>query len=237
MNAQSKTCIVIRHIHFEDLGCFEQPLRDSGYSISYLEAPLDELDNAYNSDLLVILGGPCGVDDANHYPYLRQEIEIAKHRLVNNLPLLGVCLGAQIIAGAAGAKVYLGDNGKEIGWAPLSFTEAGLDSPLSPLNEGGSPMFHWHGDTFELPENATLIASSARYKNQIFSIGNAVLGFQCHPELDSTKIEHWLIGHACELASTSHIDLEQLRTETQVYGAQLRQNATRALNNWLAGLR
>ena len=232
MNDDSKTCIAIRHIFFEDLGHFEGPIRKAGYDIHYREAPVDNFEDAFDTDLLVILGGTCSVHEGNLYPYIDQEIAIAKHRIDNALPTLGICLGAQIIAHAAGARVYVGDHGTEIGWAPISLTKEGAQSFLSPLGENGAPMFHWHRDTFDLPKDAALIASSEQYKQQIFSIGSNVLAFQSHPELDSTKIEHWLIGHACEL-SQNGIDHSRIRKDTIKYSAALKQNSDQAIENWL----
>lgn len=230
-----KTCIAIRHILFEDLGIFETPIKAAGYDIRYLDAPIDPIDDAFVSDLLVILGGPCGVYEDNLYPYITKETSIVKHRMDNGLLTLGICLGAQIIAHAAGAKVYAGNNGKEIGWATISLTDEGQNSALAPLGENNAPMFHWHGDTFDLPESATLLASSKLYKNQIYSIGNHILGFQSHPELNPKKIEHWLIGHACEL-SQNRIDIHQIRKDTAQYGEVLKTNGTQAITNWLTKL-
>ena len=232
MNDNGKTCIAIRHILFEDLGHFEDPIRKAGYDIQYREAPVDNFEDAPDADLLVILGGPCSVNEGGLYPYIDQEIAIAKHRIDNALPTLGICLGAQIIAHAAGANVYAGDHGVEIGWAPISFTKEGAQSFLSPLGENGAPIFHWHGDTFDLPKNATLIASSEQYKHQIFSISNNILAFQSHPELDPAKIEYWLIGHACEL-SQNGVDRSQIRKDTVNYSAAFKQNSDQSIANWL----
>lgn len=230
-----RTCIAIRHILFEDLGVFEPAIRRAGYDIRYLDAPIDSLGDATDADLLVILGGPCGVYEDQLYPYIAEEVSIAKHRIDHALPTLGVCLGAQIIARAAGTKVYPGENGKEIGWGAIALSEEGLQSVIAPLGESGAPMFHWHGDTFDLPKGATLLASSELYDNQIFSIGDAILGFQSHPELDPEKIEHWLIGHACEL-SQSGIDIEQIRQDNVRYGKLMKANCTQAITNYLVDI-
>ena len=237
MEDNKKTCFAIRHLQFENLGTFEDPIREADYAIHYLDAPIANLESAYHADLLVILGGPCSAYEETLYPYITKEIFIAKYRLENNLPTLGICLGAQIIAYAQDAKVYAGENGKEIGWAPVALTREGLKSPIAPLAENGSPMFHWHGDTFDLPRGATLLASSERYTNQIFSIGKTILAFQCHPELDPTKIEYWLMGHACELAHTSEVDLAQVRKDTAQYGQTLKENGVRSIDKWLKLIR
>ncbi|MEP3476016.1 MAG: glutamine amidotransferase [Hyphomicrobiales bacterium] len=233
MSEAKKLCIAVRHLQFEDLGVFEEPVAKGGYEIQYIDAPVEKLDAAYEADLLFILGGPCGVYEHELYPYIKDELTLAKHRIDHQLSMVGVCLGAQIIAAAAGAKVYPGINGKEIGWGPISLTEEGRNGPLSPLLLREAPMFHWHGDTFDLPKGATLLASSELYENQIYTLGNNILGFQSHPELDPQNIEHWLIGHACELAQTAQADLLQIRADTKNYGERLRANGIEALSNWL----
>ncbi|MGH1405834.1 MAG: glutamine amidotransferase [Rhodomicrobiaceae bacterium] len=233
MSEAKKLCVAVRHLQFEDLGIFAGPIAQAGYEIQYIDSPVEKLVMAYEADLLFILGGPCGVYEDDLYPFLKDEVALAKHRIENNLPMIGICLGAQIIALAAGAKVYPGPNGKEIGWGPILLTEEGRNGPLSPLSLRDAPMFHWHGDTFDLPEGASLLASSELYKNQIYSLGNNILGFQSHPELDPQNIEHWLIGHACELAQTAQADLLQIRADTKNYGERLRANGVEALSNWL----
>jgi GMP synthase (glutamine-hydrolysing) len=233
MSEAKKLCIAVRHLQFEDLGVFEGPVVKAGYEIQYIDAPVEKLDTAYEADLLFILGGPCGVYEDELYPYINDELALAKHRIDNQLSMVGICLGAQIIAAAAGAKVYPGTKGKEIGWGPISLTEEGGNGPLSSLLLRDAPMFHWHGDTFDLPKGATLLASSELYENQIYSLGKNILGFQSHPELNPQKIEYWLIGHTCELAHTPQADLLQIRADTKRYGESLEANGVKALSNWL----
>ena len=236
MIEKNKSCVAIRHLQFEDLGIFADPILEAGYEIQYIDVPVESLSDAKDADLLFILGGPCGVYEDHLYPYIKEEIALAKERIEKELPTVGICLGAQIIASAAGAEVYAGTNGKEIGWAPISLTEEGLSGPLAPLANGGAPMFHWHGDTFDLPKGATLLGSSELYENQIYAIGDHILGFQSHPELVPLKIEHWLIGHACELSQVPNVNLLNIREETKKLGDALKRNGTEAMTNWLGSL-
>jgi len=234
---KTKPCVVIRHLQFEDLGSFAEPLMAAGYQLQYLDAAVDELTAAYQADLTIILGGPVGVYDTALYPFLQTELLIAKQRLAEQRPLLGVCLGSQLIAAAAGAAVYPGASGKEIGWSPIQFTQAALDTQLFAVESADAEiqMFHWHGDTFDLPAGAELLASSEHYK-QIYRIGSQVLAFQCHPELEGQRIEQWLLGHAAELAAWPLADLAKIRRDTKAYAPALRQFSQQLLTSWLSQL-
>ena len=145
-----KTALAIRHLHFEDLGTLEPLLREMNYQVQYVDAVLDDLAtlDVESPDLLVVLGGPIGAYDDALYPFLAAELQLLRRRLASARPLLGICLGAQLIARALGANVYpLGR--KEIGFAPLTLTDAGRASPLAALE--GVAVLHWHGDQFDIP--------------------------------------------------------------------------------------
>ena len=196
---KTKSCVVIRHLQFEDLGSFAEPLTAAGYQLQYLDAAMDDLTAAYQADLTVILGGPVGVYDTALYPFLQTELLIAKQRLAEQRPLLGVCLGSQLIAAAAGAAVYPGAYGKEIGWSPIRFTQAALDTQLFAVEYANAEiqMFHWHGDTFALPPGATHLARSEDCSNQAFCYGDKVYGFQFHLETTPASARA-LIEHCAE---------------------------------------
>jgi len=226
-----KTAIALRHVQFEDVGTFDTVLTEQGYCLQYLDPTLDALDTAkiQNTDLWIVLGGPVGVYDEQIYPFLEKELSIVRQRLENGRPILGVCLGAQLIARALGAKVYpLGI--KEIGFTPLTLTAAGQDSVLAAL--GDTPVLHWHGDQFDIPENAVHLASTEIGRHQAFSIGRNVLGLQFHLEADVQKIEHWLVGHANELAQVG-INPCILRAEAAESGDRLSVAARAVLTAWL----
>jgi GMP synthase (glutamine-hydrolysing) len=152
----TKILLAIRHLAFEDLGGFGQPLRDAGYDIRYADMGVDDVAGFGDPDLLVVLGGPIGAYEEQLYPYLADEIAFIARRLAAAHPTLGICLGAQLMARALGARVYPGP-AKEIGWKPLSLTGAGRDV-MGPL--AGLPVLHWHGDIFDLPEGAVNLAST-----------------------------------------------------------------------------
>jgi GMP synthase (glutamine-hydrolysing) len=229
-----KTAVAIRHVRFEDLGSFEPVLEQAGYRIFFLEAGLHDLKalDPAAADVLFVLGAPVGVHNNATYPFLDDEIALLKSRLVRNKPVFGICLGAQLIATALGAKVYP-SGGKEIGFAPVALTGAGLQSPLSHL--AGVPVLHWHGDTFDLPDGAAHLAATGLCPNQAFAVGRNVMAVQFHPEADCRKIERWLIGHACELAGAG-IDPRTIREDAQKYGPVLQGAAEKLMTDWLEGL-
>ncbi|HVJ09157.1 MAG TPA: glutamine amidotransferase [Acidisarcina sp.] len=228
-----KKILAIRHVAFEDVGSFAVPFGRLGFEVSYRDAGTDDLKrlSAEEPDLVVLLGGPIGACDEAEYPFVLDELRIAEARLKKDLPLLGICLGAQIMARALGACVYPGPR-KEIGWKPLTLTAARLSSPVRHLSPTATSMFHWHGDTFDLPSGATLLASTDICANQAYSWGSHALAFQCHPELVGARIEPWLLGHACELAQNS-VQPSTIRRETQTLSAALEAAGQSCLEEWL----
>lgn len=224
----------IRHIGFEDLGSFQAPLRAAGYEIEYVdvaEQAVASLDPAA-ADLLVVLGGPISVNDHAAYPVITEEIELLRARLAADRPTLGICLGAQVMAAALGARVYSGSQ-KEIGWSPLELTATDAPNPLAALQD--VPVLHWHGDTFDLPEGCARLASTPICRNQAFSRGPNILGLQFHPEALAARFEHWLLGHASELA-TAGVSPVTLRRDTALNGKTLEEAGNRVLTEWLARL-
>ena len=164
--SKEKTAIVIRHVAFEDLGSMLPGLDQNGFHYDFVEAGYESLAKI-EADLVVILGGPISVYDEDKYPFLRDEINMVERRMAAGKPTLGICLGAQIMARALGERVYPAPV-KELGWEPLTLTSAGRDS-LRSFGPDRCSMFHWHGDTFDLPKGASLLASTAAVANQAFT--------------------------------------------------------------------
>ena len=228
----SKTAIAIRHVAFEDLGAFAPVLEEAGYRLRYADIGVDDLAALGDTDLLVILGGPIGVYETGLYPWLTEEIDLIANRLKQGRPTLGICLGAQLMARALGAKVAPGP-AKEIGWKSLALTADG-EVTLAPL--AGLPVLHWHGDRFELPQGAVSLASTDLCPHQAFRLGRHALAFQFHPEAWEQGFERWLIGHTLEIATTPGVSVPQLRADTARVAAASAAAGQQLLRDWLSGL-
>ena len=235
MPTTTHRALVLNHVAFENLGSLDQPLRARGFEIEVVDVatarfPLPQADAC---DLLVVLGGPIGVYDQQDYPFLKDEIACIGQRLAARKPILGICLGAQLMAAALGARVYPGKNGAEIGWSPLQAApNATPPAWFAPLLEPGISVLHWHGDTFDLPKGALHLAQSARYANQAFAVDNFALGLQFHPEVTALGLERWYVGHACELHHAG-LAAASLRSAAQEHSAALEAVAARFWKLWL----
>lgn len=228
------TATAIRHVDFEDLGSLEIVLEQRGWHVQYLDACTDLADiDRIDSDLMIVLGGPIGAYQEIDYPFLRQELRLIEQRLDAQRPILGICLGAQLMARALGARVYPGDR-KEIGWSPLILNEQGASGFLSELN--GVPVLHWHGDTFDLPNESTLLASSSVYQNQAFTWRDRALALQFHLEVTPMGLERWFVGHASEIANTPGLTVKDLRYQTKKFVDKLGVHGKQVFSHWLGSM-
>lgn len=171
----------IRHEAYEDIGYIKEWIKKEEHQISYTHVYLyEEFPTKAEFELLIIMGGSASVYEIMKYPWVTNEIRFIKEAIASNIKVLGICLGAQIIASALGANVYRA-NKKEIGWFPVNFNTADLQSMVF-LPEDITT-FHWHGDTFDLPEGAIRLASSGQTVMQGFVYGDNTLALQFHPEM------------------------------------------------------
>jgi GMP synthase (glutamine-hydrolysing) len=220
-------------VAFEDLGLIAPILEESGWRTSYCDVPVEDLDelSVASADLVIVLGGPIGAYDIPAFPFLSREIALLERRLANGQPTLGICLGSQLMASALGSRVFAGPH-KEIGWGRVALTDEGAASCLAPLGDPNAAVLHWHGDTFDLPESAARLASSALYENQAFAYGPRALALQFHIEADSRSLERWYVGHSVELAMAGN-SVTDLRAAAANVADRLRKQARRIFAEWL----
>src|SRR6202167_2948278 len=228
---RKKICLAVRHVAFEDLGLFGPLVVSRNYEVRYHDAGIDPFDsNALQSpDLVIVLGGPIGVYEGSAYPFIAHEVAAIADRIAANKPILGICLGAQMMAAALGARVAPGPH-KEIGWAPLTLTAEGNTSVLAPL--GATPVLHWHGDNCELPADCFVLASTAHCPVQAFLRSPSQLALQFHLETEPARFESWLVGHTVELGKAG-IDPRELRTQGRTLGPATRERGEKVFSTWL----
>ena len=233
-----KRALVVRHTSFEGIAGFRLPVEAAGYAIERIDVSEARFESAdfLAPDLLLTMGGPMGVYERATYPWIDGEIARLRERIARGLPTVGVCLGAQLISAAMGARVYPGP-AKEVGFAPVTLSTAGAASPLRHL--AGVPVLHWHGDTFDLPEGVELLASSALYPHQAYRRGDTLLALQSHPEMgEDPRFEDWLDGCDAYVAGAGTTpDALRAVHDAQGPAAVIKKGAGRAMiAEWLAAL-
>ena len=223
--------LVCQHVPYEPLGTLDPKLRESGFRLRYVNFGRDPhaQPNLDGYDGLVVLGGPMNVDEVERHPHLATEVDLLTRAMDRNLPVLGICLGAQLIAKALGAGVRPAEQ-KEIGWHDVALTEAGKADPLLGHLDERHRLFQWHRDVFDLPPGAVHLATSERCAYQAFRIGTNVYGFQFHLEVDEPLIERWLRvpAHLAEIAALGgETELDGIRGETRQRIAPMQARASR----------
>lgn len=177
----------IQHVPFEGLGRIEEWIRSNGHSAHRCRIfEGDPLPAAAAVDLLIVMGGPMSVNQEDQFPWLREEKRRIRDVIELGTPVLGICLGAQLIASAMGEKVYPAP-AAEVGWLPVKVNEEQKSDVFRCVDE--LIVFQWHGETFDLPAGAVLLASSEACKNQMFLLGKNVIGMQFHLETTPESAE------------------------------------------------
>lgn len=224
--------VAIRHVPHEGLGAIEGALIDAG--IVYQYGHPTEISGLPDYDYLIILGGPWSVYDG--FPWLDAELQLIREAMEKNIPILGICLGAQLIATALGAEVRP-CGPKEIGWYPLRLTEeGGNDALLGHLGEEET-VFQWHGDMFDIPAGAVHLAASPLCRNQAFRYGDSVWALQFHLEVTPPMVEQWLTepdneAEVRQAFGSGHFD--QVRGDTPKYADRLGELGARAFKAFIA---
>jgi GMP synthase (glutamine-hydrolysing) len=235
VNRPSRTAVILQHDPTIHLGNIGPVLTEHGYDLRIVEVSSPEDITAIDpaeADLVVVLGGEMGAYQGDEFPFLEAEKALLRARLDAERPTLGVCLGAQLMAGALGERVYKGDT-TQIGYRRVEPTAEGAASPIRHFD--GVPVVEWHGDTFELPASATLLASSSDYSNEAFAIGDHALAVQFHPEVTDEMHETWVADGYNELDEQA-IDPDALRRDREVYSARMQEASRAAFSEWLERL-
>lgn len=230
-----KNALIIRHVPVEGLAGFRDPIEAAGYRIDRVDVSEHRFASLDfdEPDLVIMMGGPMSVYEHEAHPWIACQKRRLAQRMARAKPTLGVCFGAQLMAAALGANVFPGPM-KEVGFHPLAFRGSAAAGPLRHLE--GLPVLHWHGDTFDLPEGAELLASSERYAHQAFRVGSNILGLQFHAEMGlderfDTWVQQW--PHDVRTAGTTP---ERLRADYARHGPVLADAGRVMIGEWLAAL-
>ncbi|MDH3646459.1 MAG: gamma-glutamyl-gamma-aminobutyrate hydrolase family protein [Gammaproteobacteria bacterium] len=228
--------LVFQHVPFEPLGTLNPVLKEAGFRIRYVNFGRDPLAQpslkGYSG--LIVLGGPMNVDQVDAYPNLATEVELLREAAKQGMHVLGICLGAQLLAKALGARVSAAEE-KEIGWYDIQLTEAGAQDELLGEFSPVQRIFQWHGDRFDLPSDAIQLASSDRCRNQAFRYEDRAYGFQFHLEVSQPLIERWLTtpAHTQELNQLADkVSPQQIRDETIRRIASTEDLSYRTFSRW-----
>lgn len=194
-----------QHVPFEGPGSIEPWVRANDHHLTvsrfYENDPLPDVDHL---DWLIVLGGPMGTYDERRYAWLVEEKRFIERAIKRDKVVIGICLGSQLIADVLGARVYP-NQVKEIGWFPIELTDAGQRSPLFSFLPKKLVVFHWHGDTFDLPPGAVHIARSEGCRHQAFVIGQYVIGLQFHLESTPESVENIIRNCPGELIEDRYV--------------------------------
>lgn len=226
---------ILQHFWCEPAVEFESALLDTGHQTTTVALYRGEAVPAADAfDGWLVMGGPMNVDQTDSYAFLAPERRLLAELIADDRPIMGICLGSQLIARSAGARVYA-SRPKEIGLFDVTPTPAAAEDPLFSLLTGPTEVFQWHGDTFDLPPGATLLASSGRFPHQAFRLGRRVYGIQFHIECNLAIARQWVQTGADELAEQPPED-DFAQFEPRLADALARQNmlARQFIQRWTA---
>lgn len=213
--------LVFQHVAHKILGTLNPTLKERGLNIRYInyERTPDEHPSVQKYNGLIILGGHMGVYEADSYKHIKVEMQVIEEALKKNIPILGICLGAQLLAHVLGADVRKNKE-KEVGWCDIDLTEEGKKDNLLSHFAPTEKIFQLHGDTFDIPKTAIHLASSDLCNGQAFRYGEKVYGLQFHLEADQAMIQRWLDNPRNQeeiFGSSDKFSTEKIRTETEKY--------------------
>lgn len=223
--------LILQNCEYETLGTYERYLAHSGMTCDVVHTYQESLPDPEDYSMLLVGGTPDSAYNRLKIPYLAQVYQTLSTAVDANIPCFGVCCGAQLLAEIIGGRIYRNSE-MEIGGYRVTLTAAGRDDPLLEGFPQDLPVFHWHGDTFDLPPQATLLAMGAKCQNQLFRCG-VIAGVQFHLEVTCAEARQWAVRYAGEL---SHVgkSAQQVVAECEAFESEMRHLAVRLMQNFLA---
>jgi GMP synthase (glutamine-hydrolysing) len=227
--------LVLQHLRIEPTAIIGKIIEEAGHHIELVRMDRDESvpQSLSGFDGVVVMGGPMSANDT-HLSFVTDEIELLKEAIKIDLPVLGFCLGAQLLARAAGAEIVTSPI-RELGWYPLQRTRDSADDPIfQALDDDGLMVFQWHGETFTLPDSATLVATHTDVPQQAFRIGSSQYGLQFHIEVDRPIIESWIEAGESERTALGEAGIAAIRAQSPDYIPAAHAFCRQMIMAWLA---
>ncbi|MGB5164313.1 MAG: gamma-glutamyl-gamma-aminobutyrate hydrolase family protein [Woeseiaceae bacterium] len=229
--------LVFQHVPYEPLGTLDPLLKEAGFRIRYVNfgRNAEEIPQLDRYDGLIVLGGPMNSDQIDSYPNLKTEVSLIREAADNDMSVLGICLGAQLLAKALGGTVSRNKD-REIGWYDVELTEAGKTDPVLGAFAPRQRVFQWHEDGIGLPPGAVHLASSPASDVQAFRYGEHAYGLQFHLEVNAPLVERWLTvpdNRAILAAEAGRVEPDLIRTETAAEIAVLEAMSRETFSRWI----
>lgn len=227
--------LLLQHLRIEPTAIIGEMIEEAGHRIEPVRMDRDESvpQSLAGFDGVIVMGGPMSANDT-HLSFVADEIKLLREAIKIDLPVLGLCLGAQLLARAAGAEIVTSPV-RELGWYPLQRTPDSADDPIfHALDDDGLMVFQWHGETFTLPDTATLVATHADVPQQAFRIGSSQYGLQFHIEVDQPIIESWIEAGESERAALGEAGIAAIRARSPDYMPAAHAFCRQMIKAWLA---
>lgn len=229
--------LVFQHVPYEPLGTLDPLLKEAGFRIRYVNfgREPESRPNLDGYEALIILGGPMNSDQIESYPNLITEVEIIREAVDRDISVLGICLGAQLLAKALGGSVGRNE-AREIGWCDVELTAEGVNDPVLSDFQSRQQVFQWHEDGIELPPGTIHLAASEASQVQAFRHGEHVYGFQFHLEVDESLIERWLTVPANQVTlqeESGRIDPDLIREQSAEWVGDLQNLSKNTFSKWI----